>query len=96
MPQPLFSLLKEAIDAGDHKTTRDVATYVLWLIRNDEARCRTALQDDLVGPITDSTRCGGFIRALEPDERVEVAEYCIVDWWDEGRKQGKLRSLGLR
>ena len=94
MQRPLFFVLKAAIDQGDLKTIASVVSYIRWLDEHEPSNCTTELEEDLLGPITDSERLAeGLLDHLTESEFRQIEKYCVLGWWSPEEKTSKLRRL---
>ena len=94
MQRPLFFALKGAVDQGDMKTIASVVSYVRWLDEHEPSNCTTEIEEDLLGPITDSERLArGLLGALTESEFSQIKKYCVLGWQSPDQRAIKLRRL---
>jgi hypothetical protein len=94
MQRPLFFVLKDAIDRCDAGTIASVVSYVRWLDEHEPSHCATELEEDLLGPITDSERlANGLLSALTASEFTQIKKYCVLGWQGPEERASKLRRL---
>ena len=94
MQRPLFFLLKAAINEGDARAIANVVSYVRWLDEHEPSDWITELEEDLLGPSTDSERLArGLLGALTESDFHQIKKYCVIGWWSSDEKAKKLRRL---
>lgn len=94
MQRPLFQVLKNAIDQGDAATIANVVSYVRWLDEHHATNCAVELEEDLLGPITDSDRLAkGFLSTLTETEFSQLRKYFVMGWQSPEQQASKLRRV---
>lgn len=93
MQRPLFFVLKDAIDKGSAEVIERVISYVLWLDEH-QVNCATEIEEDLLGPITDSERLAvGLLGALSEDQYNRIEKYLVIGWQSPEQKAAKLQRM---
>jgi hypothetical protein len=92
--QPLFFILKEAINLGETCNIKKVISYVKWLDQNPAASCNAEIEEDLFIPIAKSRDLRtGLLKSLNKQDFESIKKYFIESWQNEEYRTGRIKDL---